>query len=228
MLSNNQLLGRLCPSDFERITANMRPVELSLRKALYAAHSRIESVYFLNRGMASAMTVMEDGSAIEVATIGMEGVVGIGALLSARISPNEVMIQIEGEGLQMSADDFEHEAASGDFRRILLLYSAAYQVQVSYAVACNGLHPVVKRCCRWILMCRDRTDSDELPLTHEFLSIMLGVRRATVSEILAPLQDKGLVANHRGFIRILDRPGLEKLSCECYRRVREAFEGLSV
>jgi len=109
---------------------------------------------------------------------------------------------------------------------MLLLYQTAFLTQVSYSVACNGLHSIQQRCCRWMLMTHDRVDTDDVPLTHEFLGIMLGVRRASVTEVLRPLNEQGLVENSRGTISILDRSGLEALACECYRKVKGEFDRL--
>jgi CRP-like cAMP-binding protein len=223
--AGNQLLARLAPAEFKRLTARMRPVTLDFRQVLYRAKAPIESVYFPNRGTASALTIMDDGSAIEVATVGKEGVVGLGVLLADKTSANEVIIQIAGDALQMDADVLEQEARKDSpLRRLLLLYQTAFLTQVSQSVACNGLHAIQQRCCRWLLMTHDRVDTDEVPLTHEFLGIMLGVRRASVTEILGPLNEQGLVSNGRGTIRILNRAGLEKLACECYRKVRDEFD----
>src|SRR5436190_18095001 len=130
-------------------------------------------------------------------------------------------------GLRMSADALRDECArDGPLRRLLVLYNTAFSTQVSYSVACNGLHKVEKRCCRWLLMTHDRVDSDVLPLTHEFLAIMLGVQRSSLTEVLQPLSDKGLIRNSRGKIKVIDRAGLEAASCECYRSVKDEFARL--
>jgi len=221
----NLLLARLPNSECERLTDRMRPVSLEFKQVLYKTRTPIEHVYFLSRGAASALTVMQNGSAIEVATIGNEGVVGHSILFSANESTNEILMQVAGEGLRMDAEVFRHEAGhDGPLRRLMLSYNAAYLIQVSQSVGCNGLHTVQQRCCRWLLITLDRMESNVVPLTHEFLSIMLGVRRASVTEVLGPLQDKGLVNNSRGAITIVDRDGLEKLACECYRKVKDEFE----
>jgi CRP-like cAMP-binding protein len=172
------------------------------------------------------MTVMEDGSTIEVATIGNEGMAGLTALMGGRVasSPFEVMVQASGRGLRMDVDAFKKEAIrEGPFMEILALYNDAFAMQVAYSVACNGLHVIEKRCCRWLLMAQDRVGSNLLPLTHEFLAIMLGVRRTSVGEVLNPLQERGVIRNGRGVVEILDRPGLEALACECYRAVNHEF-----
>lgn len=205
----------------------MSPVALEFKQILYRTGATIEGVYFPNSGTASALTIMEDGSAIEVATVGNEGMVGLGVLLADKTSPNEVIVQIAGDALWMDADVLEQEAGhDSPLRRLLLLYQTAFLTQVSYSVACNGLHALQQRCCRWLLMTHDRMDGDEVPLTHEFLGIMLGVRRASVTDVLRPLHEQGLLSNSRGTITILDRTGLEALSCECYRKVRGEFDRL--
>jgi CRP-like cAMP-binding protein len=127
----------------------------------------------------------------------------------------------------MDASILKREAGKdGPLRRLLRRYNKAFLTQVSQSVACNGLHPIQQRCCRWLLITLDRMDSDVVPLTHEFLGIMLGVRRSSVTEVLGPLSEKGLINNSRGTITILDRAGLEKLSCECYRKVKNEFDRL--
>src|SRR4051812_33618992 len=140
--------------------------------------------------------------------------IGIGA----ESSPNKVIVQVSGDALRMKADAFKEEISrDATFRRVMFLYHTAFLTQVSYSVACNGLHPVRQRCCRWLLMTQDRVHADELPLTHEFLGMMLGVRRASVTEVLQPLQDEGLIRGTRGTITVIDRAGLEKAACSCYR-----------
>jgi CRP-like cAMP-binding protein len=223
----NTLLAHLPANEYQRLSPHLEAVALSLRQTIYAVRSPIDYVYFPLAGVISAMTVMLDGSAIEVATIGNEGMTGLLAFVGGKNSPYEVMVQVPGDALRMRADILESESKfDGPLRRLLVTYHEAFSMQVSYAVACNGLHLVQKRCCRWLLMTHDRVGSDELPLTHEFLAIMLGVRRASVTEVLKPLQDRGLIENSRGKITLLDRAGLETESCECYGIVRDEFARL--
>jgi CRP-like cAMP-binding protein len=225
--NGNQLLARLLPAEYQRLLERMRPVALEFKQVLYKAKDPIEFVYFPTRGAASAITIMEDGSAIEVATIGNEGVVGHSILVADDTSPNQIIIQVAGDALRMDADVLQQEAGKdGPLRRLLLKYNRVFLTQLSQSVACNGLHPIQQRCCRWLLITLDRMESNVVPLTHEFLAIMLGVRRSSVTEVLGPLHDKGLVNNSRGMITILDRAGLEKLSCECYRKVKDEFARL--
>ncbi len=223
----NRLLALLPQAEYQRLTPHLQTVTLALRQVLYKARSPINYVYFPSRGIVSAMTIMENGAAIEVATIGNEGMSGLSAFIGGKTSPNEVMVQVPGEGIRMSADVLKEEAKrDGPLRRLLIQYNTAFSTQVSYSVACNGLHKIEKRCCRWLLMCQDRVGSNMLPLTHEFLAIMLGVQRSSVTEVLHPLQERGLILNGRGKIQIVDRPGLEATSCECYRVVKEEFARL--
>jgi CRP-like cAMP-binding protein len=225
--TKNLILARLPPVDFQRLVARMRPVSLDFKQVLYQSQAHIEHVYFPTSGAASALTVMEDGSAIEVATIGNEGVVGLSVMFAGRSSPNEMIIQVAGDALRMDAEVLEQEAEKdGPLRRLLLRYNMVYLMQISQSVACNGLHPIQQRCCRWLLITLDRMESNVVPLTHEFLAIMLGVRRASVTDVLRPLHEQGLVNNSRGAITILNREGLEKLSCECYRKLRDEFDRL--
>ena|SRR5436190_14195639 len=192
--TGNRLLDRLPESDRQRFQPFLERIPLAFRQTLYAVRSEFDWVYFPISGMVSAMTIMEDGSAIEVATVGNEGMTGLTAFTGGNTSPYEVMVQVPGEGLRMNVDNFRREVQrEGEFRQIIGVYTTAFYVQISYSVACNGLHQLEKRACRWLLMTADRIGSNTLPLTHEFLGIMLGVRRASVTEVLQPLQQNGLI-----------------------------------
>ncbi len=226
-LSKNELLARLPPSEYRRLAPELMTVHLPVKQVLYRAYATIDYAYFPIDGIISAMTIMDDGSAIEVATIGKEGLAGLSAFIGGETSPHEVMVQVEGDAQRISAETLKMEAdRNGPLKKILGIYNIALQTQIGFSVACNGLHTIEKRCCRWLLMTQDRIESDVLPLTHEFLSIMLGVRRSSVTEVLRPLQDKGLIENERGKIKILDRKSLEAVTCECYRRTQEEFRRL--
>ena len=225
--SGNRLLARLSPADYRRLVPRMKSVSLESHQVLYQARAPVKYVYFPTHGAASFLTVMESGGAIEVGTVGSEGVVGAAAALGALTSPHQVIIQVPGEGLRIDARALADEVGrSQAFRRLLSLYEAAFLTQVSQSVACNGLHPVGRRCCRWLLITHDRVEGDDLPLTHEFLGMMLGVRRASVTEVLGSLRDEELIRYSRGVITVLDREGLEAAACECYRTVRDEFDRL--
>ena len=220
----NRLLARLSPEEYDRLSASLELVALKPKHILNNVLSPITHVYFPISGIISAMTVMGDGRAIEVATIGSEGVAGLNAFVGGETSPYEVMVQVPGEALRLKVEIFKKESSvEGRLRQILVHYNTAFTMQLSYAIACNGLHNIERRCCRWLLMTQDRVGADVLNLTHEFLAIMLGVRRASVTDVLRPLQKRGLIHNERGEIRIVDRPGLEALACECYSAVNQEF-----
>jgi CRP-like cAMP-binding protein len=172
--------------------------------------------------------VMQNGSSIEVGTIGREGMAGSTLLLETQTVPYRYFIQVAGHGHRVGASALTSAAAgNNELRHTILRFEATLRMQTMQGMACNGLHNVEQRCCRWILMTRDRIDTDEVKLTHEFLAIMLGVRRSTVSEVLAPLQENGIVKSNHGTITILDRKALEARVCECYgvmaKRERESL-----
>jgi CRP-like cAMP-binding protein len=223
----NRLLARLPPEEYLRLLPHLQLVSLALKHVLYEARSPIDYAYFPNRGVVSALAVMEDGRAIEVATIGDEGMVGLPVLVGAKTTANRMVVQVPGEALRMGEDVLREEVSrDSPLRRLLVLYHTAFLAQVSQAVACNGLHSVHQRCCRWLLMTQDRAHADVFPMTHEFLAEMLGVRRSTVSEVLQPFQEEGLIRYSRGKCTILDREGLKAGTCECYRVIAKEFERL--
>jgi CRP-like cAMP-binding protein len=223
----NRLLARLPSKEYQRLLPRLQLVPLALKHVLYEARSSIDYAYFPNRGLVSALTVMEDGRAIEVATIGDEGMVGLPLLVGAKTTANRVIVQVPGEALRMAEDELREEVSrDSPLRRLLVLYHTAFLAQISQAVACNGLHSVHQRCCRWLLMTQDRAHSDVFPMTHEFLAEMLGVRRSSVSEVLEPIKEQGLIRYGRGSFTVLDREGLMADSCECYRRINDEFERL--
>jgi hypothetical protein len=165
----------------------------------------------------SVVSLMENGSSIEVGTIGREGLACSVLLLNVKSVPYRYFIQVGGHGHRISARDMLATAAeSEEFRTLVLGYEASFRTQTMQGMACNGLHSIEQRCCRWLLMTRDRCDTDDIFLTHEFLSLMLGVRRSSVSEVLAPLQEAEVVRSNRGIISILNRAALEARVCECY------------
>src|SRR4051812_35864284 len=223
----NRLLARLPEAEYRRLLPHLKSVQLAFKQVLYEPRSSIDYAYFPTGAVTSALTVMQDGSAIEVATVGDEGLVGHSAANGGKTSPNKVIVQIGDGGLRIEARALREEVARGaPLRELLTDYHAAFMAQVSQSVACNGLHRLEQRCGRWLLMTRDRVHSDDLRLTHEFLGIMLGARRASVTDVLGPLQEAGLVRSHRGRISILDRAGLEARTCECYRAVKDEYDRL--
>jgi CRP-like cAMP-binding protein len=170
---------------------------------------------------------MQDGEAIEAATVGNEGMIGVPLLLGTQQIPTQVIAQVPGDALRMKAEVFICEVYWGcPLHTLLLRYTQTLMNQFAQTAACNRLHSVEERCSRWLLMTRDRVNSDEFVLTHEFLSIMLGVRRASVSVVAAILQQAGFIRYRRGKVTILDREGLESASCECYQALKQESDRL--
>lgn len=225
--SRNRLLRQLAPQDYERLLPHLKSASFELGQVLYEAHSAIAFVYFPHDCVLSAVTMMEDGNGIEVGTIGNEGAAGLTAFMGPSIAPHRVLVQVPGEGMRIAAGILlEESKINARLYDLLLRHHQAFLAQICQSVACNGLHSLFKRCCRWLLMTHDRVDRDELPLTHEFLSFMLAVRRSGVTETLHTLQEQSLISNSRGTIMILNRKGLEAASCECYRIVVEEYHRL--
>jgi len=225
--SKNQLLARLPLSEYQRLSPELKAVHLPVKQILYQPYARIDYAYFPTDGVVSAMTIMDDGSAIKAATIGNEGLARLSASFGGETSPHEIMVQVECDAMRISADALKKEAAKDSpLQKILRLYNVALRTQIGYSAACNGLHTIEKRCCRWLLMTQDRIESNVLRFTHEFLSIMLGVRRSSVTEVLHSLQEQGLIQTGRGKVRVVNRKGLGAVSCECYRRTKEEFARL--
>jgi CRP-like cAMP-binding protein len=222
----NRFLARLPEAEYLRLLPSLQPVAFTLGQILYEAQGPMDYAYFPTGAVMSALTIMQDGKAIEVATVGSEGVVGSYGF-GGKTSPHRMIVQVLDGAMRMTSRAL-HEASheDGPLKRLLAAYQVAFMVQVSQSVACNGLHRLEQRCCRWLLMTRDRVGSDDLRLTHEYFSFMLGSRRASVSEVLRPLQAAALVRSRRGCISILDGAGLEARTYECYFVVRDQYDRL--
>lgn len=223
----NRLLGSLPEPALRALRPHLRRVELPLKDVLFNVDVPIEYVYFPEDTVVSILSVMPDGSAVEVATVGREGMVGLPAVLGVEKGQALAFVQVPGHGLRVEAQAFrEHVQRSGATRNVLDRYTQALFTQVSQGAACNRLHSIDERCARWLLMTHDRVGADRFPLTQQFLAQMLGVRRAGVSEVASQLQREGLLTYQRGVIRIVDRAGLEAAACECYRIIRSEFDRL--
>jgi CRP-like cAMP-binding protein len=223
----NRLLSLLPPADYARLRPHLEPVALAYRQSLYRAHRPIGFVYFIETGVGSLVNTMANGDAAEVGTIGNEGMVGLPLLLEDERAPTAVYVQVPGTGLRMTASLFrKHLARSASMRTVMLRYAHAFFNQVAQSAACNQFHSLEQRCSRWLLMTHDRMQSDEFLLTQEFLAMMLGVQRTGVTVAAGALQRAGLIRYSRGHVAILDRRGLERRACECYRISKLEFDRL--
>jgi len=224
---SNRLLTLLREEDRERLRRHLEPVVLEYRRPLYDASERIEFVYFIESGVGSLVQTMANGQAAEVGTICNEGFVGLPVLLGDDRGPTSVYIQVPGVGLRMKAEIFRDELErSSPMRATMLRYAHAVFNQVAQSAACAAFHSLEQRCCRWMLMTADRMPSDEFLLTHEFLAMMLGVRRAGVTVAAGGLRRAGLIHYKRGTVTIIDRRGLEHRACECYGASKREFDRL--
>jgi CRP-like cAMP-binding protein len=223
----NRLLSLLSDNDYERLRPHLSAVALDFRKSLYEASRPIEQVYFPVDGVASLVITTADGSSAEVSTIGNEGMVGLPICLGDRDAPSAVYVQVPGSGLSMEAGLFRRQLErSRTLNLIMLRYAHAFFNQVAQSAACVHLHRVEQRCCRWLLMTRDRMPSGDFLLTHEFLGMMLGVRRTTVTDVMGALQKAGLIRYRRGHVTILEPEALRQRACECYDISRQEFDRL--
>jgi CRP-like cAMP-binding protein len=223
----NRILSQLSPEEYERLSPHLEPVILSRGEVLYYPQDPVSHVYFPNSGTVSVVATFSDGGGVEVGLVGNEGVFGINVVLGSVITPHQAIVQLSGDGVRASSDALRREFKRGGLLHDLLLrYTQAYIVQIAQTAACNKAHPLDGRLARWLLMTCDRATESELELTHDFMATMLGTRRAGVTEAAGRLQDTGLIRYRRGRVTILDRQGLEAVSCECYPVVKTEFERL--
>ena len=223
----NRLLLMLSDDDYERLRPHLSPIVFDYRKSLYEASRPIEHVYFPIDGVASLVITTMDGASAEVGTIGNEGMVGLPVCLGDTEAPSSVYVQVPGTALSMNTGIFRSELQrSPTLKLIMLRYAHAFFNQVAQSVACGHLHKVEQRCCRWLLMTRDRMPSGDFLLTHEFLGMMLGVRRTTVTDVMGKLQKAGLIRYRRGHVSILDHEALQQRTCECYDISKLEFDRL--
>ena len=223
----NRLLGALPAEDFERLLPHLETVTLEVKDFLYETDRPIEYVYFPIDCVTSTIATMRDGRTVEVGTIGKEGMDGLPVFLGAQTAPLASFCQVPGDAARMTAEALRSEVGPGDrLYELLRRFTEATLVFAAQSSACNRLHSVEQRCSRWILHTHDRVGKDEFYLTQEFLSQMLGVRRASVSEVASAFQGEGLIYYRRGNLRIDDRSGLEAVTCECHGVITKEFERL--
>ena len=224
--TDNHLLAALAPDELESMLPWLEPVELVLRHIIYERHVDIQHVYFPTSGAVSMIILSPEG-AVEVGSVGNEGLTGIFSLFFTNSTPMRTIVQAEGHAYRMKIGIFRALVGeSPAMQQLFARYTLAMSNQASQSVACNRLHSLEARCARWLLLSHDRVEGDQIVLTQEFLSYMLGVHRPAVTLAALTLQKAGLIHYSRGRIEITNRPGLEQASCSCYQEMRDDFDEL--
>ena len=223
----NQLLAALPNAEWRRWQPQLEQVNLPLGKVLCESGASLQYVYFPTTAIVSLLYVLENGSSAEIAVVGFDGVLGISVFMGGGSTPVRDVVQSAGMGFRMRADAAKHEfERSGPVMHLMLRYMQALVTQMSQTAVCNRHHSLDQQLCRWLLISLDRLPSNELVMTHELIANMLGVRREGVTEAASKLQRVGLISYSRGHILVLDRPGLEQRSCECYKVVKKEYDRL--
>jgi CRP-like cAMP-binding protein len=220
----NQFLSTMSPSDFEQLRPFLRVVELKRHTIIHEANKPADAVYFVESGIISRVARTQADGAVEVAMVGRFGLVGLAVVLGTMVALHRTVVQIPGLALRIPAPDLQTiMAKSPAIRDHLLRYVPLLMSQKAQVALCNAKHEIDKRLARWLLLAHDRVAGNQLPVTHDLLAMMLGVRRAGVSEALATLEEKDVVAKTRGTLRIVSREGLKAHACECYKIIDERF-----
>jgi CRP-like cAMP-binding protein len=223
--SGNHLLNALPAGEYHELQTHLIRVEMPLGKILYDVGEPINYIYFPENSIISTVSFFEDGASIETGITGREGLTGFGVALSDVVAQRETSVQAEGFGWHLPSKTFQNVfERSSAFQHIVLQYIYAYLEQVSQSGACINHHPVNRRLARWLLMCHDRTEGEHLHITHDFIAQMLGLNRPSVTGAAIELKEKGLIKYSRGVVQIVDRPGLEAFSCECYDSIRKVYD----
>ena len=227
LIVRNRLLASLSPAGREALLKRAEPVRLNTKEIVYEQHAPLEAAYFPLTGAFSMVSVHEDGDIIEVGTISNERMVGLPLFLGGDQIPLRVFSQIPGDSLKVIKAQFRRALQDDhDLYRVMNHYTQAVFNQLAQQAACNAIHSIEERCARWLLLTQDRVGTDEFILTHEFLSQMLGVRRASVTVVMGTFQMAGYVRYRQGSVTILDRQGLEEVSCEHSRKMCEEYDRL--
>jgi CRP-like cAMP-binding protein len=223
----NHLLASLPEAEWQRWLPHLEAVALPLGHVLYESGVTLKHVYFPITGIVSLLYVMEDGASAEIAVIGNEGVVGISLFMGGESTPSRAVVQSSGHGYRMRSQVIKEEFhRSLPVMHVLLRYTQALITQMAQTAVCNRHHTLDQQLCRWLLLSLDRIEGDEIVMTQELISNMLGVRREGVTEAALSLQRDGLIRYARGHIMVLDRPALEQRTCECYEVVRKEYDRL--
>jgi CRP-like cAMP-binding protein len=222
----NQLLVALPEPDWQRWQPLLEPVEMPLGQVLYESGSTLSHVYFPTTAIVSLLYVMEDGASAEIAVVGNEGVVGISLFMGGESTPSRAVVQSAGQGWRLASQAIKDEFKRAPVLHLLLRYTQALITQMAQTAVCNRHHSLDQQLCRWLLLSLDRLQGNELVMTQELIANMLGVRREGVTEGALKLQQAGMIRYTRGRITVLDRPALERRTCECYAVVKREYDRL--
>ncbi|MDE2371176.1 MAG: Crp/Fnr family transcriptional regulator [Burkholderiales bacterium] len=223
----NHLLAALPPDEWARWQAHLELVDLPLGTVIYESGRVLGHVYFPADAIVSLLYVMENGASAEIAVVGNEGVVGISLFMGGGSTPSRAVVQSAGKGWRFAANRIKEEFnRSGPVMHLMLRYTQALITQMAQTAVCNRHHTLDQQLCRWLLLSLDRLQGNELHMTQELIANMLGVRREGVTESALQLQSQGLIRYSRGHIQVLDRPGLERRTCECYAVVKREYDRL--
>ena len=227
LAKQNHLLASLSAAELKRLSPHLEKVEMPLGHVIYESGRVLDYVYFPTTCIISLLYVMEDGSSAEIAIVGHEGLVGISLFMGGETTPSRAVVQSHGHAFRLAARHLRAEFnRAGSMQHLLLRYTQSLITQMAQTAVCNRHHSVDQQLCRWLLLSLDRLPSDELVMTQELIANMLGVRREGVTSAALKLQHAGLISYRRGHITVLDRPGLEKRSCECYAVVKKEYDRL--
>ncbi|MGA7985224.1 MAG: Crp/Fnr family transcriptional regulator [Burkholderiales bacterium] len=223
----NGILAALLATEYKRLLPKLEHVTLGLGETVYRADQRIDAVYFPEDAVVAMVDTTHDRRTVEVGLIGREGIVGINIFLGGIVTPDRAIVQVPGGAMRMKSKDLRKETQFGSpLQQLLLSYTRSFVAVISQSVACSQHHGIEQRLARWLLTMSDYAGSSELLMFQDSIAAMLGVRRVGVTEAAGKFQAAGLVSYRRGHISLLDRPGLERRSCECYRFIRQQYEDL--
>lgn len=222
--SANRLLATLPENEYQRLEPHLTPVQLPVGRVFYQALEKIETVYFPNTSLISLVNTLDDGATTEVSIIGGTGMIGLPVILGSGCSRNRAVVQVSDNAMMISASILKQEfERGGELQKILLRYTETKLNEITQLAVCNAHHIIEERLARWLLIVSDLTQSDDLPLTQEFLGQMLGVRRAGITLTAQGFQRAGIISYRRGKIEILNREALENTTCECYQLFHDNF-----
>jgi len=225
--ARNDLLNALLNSEYKHLSPRLQSVDLELGEIIYQADQRIDYVYFPETAVVAMIDTVDSGRTVEVGIIGREGMVGINIFLGCLVTPDRAIVQMAGSAMRMKTSDLRRELRFGSpLQRLLLRYTQVLLAVISQSVACSQHHSISQRLARWLLTMHDHAESNEIVMSQEAIATMLGVRRVGISGAAAEFQAAGLMTYSRGRIRILNEAGLKKKSCECYRFMKQQFDGL--